>query len=163
MACYGIYHYILGTNFCFLRMKQLTVTRGKLDKPESDNLFFAIANRITLKCCMYTVHHITLKLLFEILIEHVEKVCLLVRYLKYMQNIHKVEMKLAINSDHVAVFSVYVYWKKQGRDMKWPHQVFFVPAVHLGVCHGRGQFGFHSCLIMKFVIIWDLLEPLDAM
>jgi len=47
-------------------------------------------------------------------------------------------MKLVINLDHVAVISVYVCLKKWERDLKWPHQVFFVPAVHLRVCHGHG-------------------------
>jgi hypothetical protein len=47
-------------------------------------------------------------------------------------------MKLVINSDHVAVISDYVCIKKEERDLKWPHQVFFVPAVHLGASHGQG-------------------------
>lgn len=47
-------------------------------------------------------------------------------------------MKLVINSDHVAVVSVYVCIKKWERELKLSRQVFFVPVVHLHVCHGQG-------------------------
>jgi hypothetical protein len=58
-----------------------------------------------------TIHQVT-QIFFYMLVDHVKKFCLLVRYLKYTWNIHKVEMKLVFNSDQVAVFSVYVFMKK---------------------------------------------------